>query len=178
MTEVWKPVRGYEGLYEVSNLGKVKALRKMSGTCYRKEKELSLNRLSVDGYVRISLSNGVDKPYETKMHRIVAEHFVPNPLEKETVNHIDGDKLNNRADNLEWADRREQLAHAYKLGLRSPARGCSQVGSKLSKEDVDYIRKNYIRQSTEYGTVALARKFGVTNVVIGNVLRGKTYKYD
>lgn len=177
MTEKWVPVIGYEGLYEVSNFGKVKSLRKMSGTCYRKERELSLNRLSVDGYVRIALANG-NKIWETKMHRLVAEHFIPNLLNKETVNHIDGNKENNRADNLEWADRHEQLTHAYNHNLKKPIRGCENVNAKLTKKDVEYIKMNYKRQSTEFGTVALAKKFGVTNVVVGNILRGKTYKSD
>lgn len=175
MTEKWVAVKGYEGLYEVSNFGKVKSLRKISGTCFRKERELSLNRLSKDGYVRIALTKNY-KVCETKMHRIVAEHFIPNPLGKETVNHIDGNKLNNRVDNLEWADRHEQLVHAYNHKLKNPVRGCLNVSAKLTQQDVEYIRKNYKRQSTESGTVALAKKFGVTNVVIGNVLRGKTYK--
>lgn len=171
MTEVWKPIKGYEGLYEVSNYGKVKTLRKMSGTCYRKEHELSLNRLSVDGYVRIALRKN-DKSWETKLHRLVAEAFIPNPLNKKTVNHIDGNKLNNRADNLEWADRHEQLAHAYRLGLKKPV----HTNRKLSDEAVRYIRKKYKRQSTEFGTVALSKKFGVSNCVIGLIVRGKAYK--
>lgn len=175
MKEIWKPVRGYEGLYEVSNYGKVKALRKISGTCYRNEKELSLKRLSIDGYIRIALTkNRITK--ETRLHQIVAEHFVKNPSNKETVNHKDGNKLNNRADNLEYANRHEQLQHAYDLGLKKPMQGTINTQSKLTEEDVRYIRENYVWQSTKFGTVALSKKFGVSNRVIGLVIRGLSYK--
>jgi hypothetical protein len=150
-------------------------LSRQSGTCLKKERELSLTRLSVDGYVRIALTNNY-KVWETRLHRIVAEHFVPNPGKKETVNHIDGNKLNNRADNLEWADRHEQLEHAYKLNLKKSIRGASNSNAKLTEDEVRYVRQNYKRQSTEYGTVALAKRFGVSNVVIGHIVRGKTYK--
>ena len=175
MTEEWKPIKGYEGLYEVSNYGKVKSLSKLSGTCLRKDRELSLNRLSIDGYVRIALTRSYDV-YEAKMHRLVAEHFIPNPECKETVNHIDGNKQNNRVDNLEWADRHEQLQHAYNLNLKKAPRGINSYAAKLTEEDVRYIRSNYKCQSTEFGTVALGKMFGVTNVVIGHVVRGETYK--
>ena len=175
MTEVWIPVKGYEGLYEVSNLGEVKSLPKISGTCMRQEKILSKNRLSKDGYIRVALAkNG--KPHEFKVHKIVAEHFVPNLQNKETVNHIDGNKLNNRIDNLEWADRHEQLIHAYKLELKKPMRGRLSCNAKLSEDDVRYIRKHYKRNSTEFGTVALSKKFGVTDRVIGLVVNGKSYR--
>lgn len=175
MNEIWKPVKGYEGLYEVSNYGKIKSLRRWSGSCYKKETELSTKRLSKDGYVRIALSKD-NKKHETKMHRIVAEHFIENLNNKQTVNHIDGNKLNNRVDNLEWADRHEQLVHAYSLGLKKSIRGTDNNQSKLTKEDVEYIRENYKRQSTEFGTVALSKKYGVSNRVIGLITRGLSYK--
>lgn len=171
MTEVWKPVNGYEGLYEVSNYGKIKSLRKISGTCYRDERILSMNRVTKDGYIHVALTKN-RKVWDTRLHVIVATHFVENPLNKETVNHIDGNKLNNRFDNLEWADRHEQLSHAYRLGLKQPV----YTNRKLSADDVRYIKANYKKQSTEFGTVALAKKFGVTNAVIGHVVREETYK--
>lgn len=173
--EIWKDIRGYEGLYQVSNKGKVKSLARIVGSCKRKESILSNNRLTKDGYVRIALGkDSVAK--ENRLHAIVAKHFIINEGNKETINHIDGNKLNNAVYNLEWSTREENMQHAYKLGLKKPKRGSSNALSKLTDSDVEYIRKSYVWQSQEFGTVALARKYGVTNVVIGKVVRGETYK--
>ena len=77
---------------------------------------------------------------------------------------------------MEWADRHEQLIHAYKLELKKPMRGRLSCNAKLSEDDVRYIRKHYKRNSTEFGTVALSKKFGVTDRVIGLVVNGKSYR--
>jgi len=175
MKEIWKDVEGYEGIYEVSNYGKIKTLKRISGTCHRKDKELSINRLTKDGYIHVALAKG-DRIKEDRLHQVVARHFVENTENKPTVNHIDGNKLNNRADNLEWSTRHEQLQHAYNLGLKKPKMGTDNYASKLTEADVRYIRKHYKRQSTEFGTVALSKRFNVSNRVIGLVARGLTYK--
>jgi len=99
--------------------------------------------------------------------------FIP---KKDTVNHIDGNKENNAASNLEWADRHEQLDHAYRLGLKKAIRGVENGNSKLTAEQVKEIRKKYIPQSEQFGTVALAKKYGVTDATIGHIIRGETYK--
>lgn len=105
MAEIWKPVAGYEGIYEVSNMGRVKSRRKIIS--------------SVDdgkGYLRLHLSkNGITKSF--RVHRLVAEAFVPNSDVSLKVNHIDGNKKNNRSDNLEWCTQAENVAHAYSNGL-------------------------------------------------------------
>ena len=113
---------------------------------------------------------------ENRLHAIVARHFISNESNKETVNHIDGNKLNNAVYNLEWATREENMQHAYRLGLKKPSRGSSNSQAKLTDSDVEYIRKSYIRQSKEYGTVALGKKFGLTNAAVGLVIRGVTYR--
>lgn len=172
--EIWKDIKGYEGLYQVSDLGRVKSLPKLCGRVFRKERILKQSFTS-DGYLRVRLLH-YDKDVTRTVHRLVMDHFQPNDNSKMTVNHIDGDKTNNKLSNLEWIDRGEQMVHAYKLGLKKAKRGCSNRHAKLTAEDVRYIRRVYKRQSTEFGTVALAKKFGVTNVVIGKVVRGETYK--
>ena len=95
MKEVWKPVVGYEGLYEVSNLGRVRRVKIIEPS--RKK----------HGYMQISLtgSDGVRKSF--RLHRLVAEAFIPNPDGKPQVNHKDEDTENNRARNLEWATAEE-----------------------------------------------------------------------
>lgn len=167
MQEVWKDVEGFEGLYQVSNLGRVRSLGSRG-----RIRSLSLTK---DGYVKVRLIHkGKDKT--ARVHRLVAEAFVPNPDNKGTVNHIDGDKTNNRVDNLEWTDRSEQMHHAYRLGLKTPMGGSKNSQAKLTEEQVKEIRRDYVRQSQEFGTVALAKKYGVTNRVIGLIVNGKSYK--
>lgn len=121
--EVWRNINGYEGLYQVSTLGRVKSLdRKIkhikNGKDYFtiQKGKLKALRPGDDGYLDVGLyKNNKAKFYS--VHRLVAETFIPNPKNKPTVNHKDGNKQNNRVSNLEWATCKEQMEHASKTGL-------------------------------------------------------------
>lgn len=172
--EEWKDVVGFEGFYQISNFGRLKSLGGWCGTAKRKEGIRSIS-YTHDGYAKARLMHqGKDKT--VRIHRLVAETFIPNPENKETVNHKDGDKTNNFANNLEWVNRTEQMHHAYDLGLKASRIGSDNYNAKLTDEQVREIRKLYVRQSKEFGTVALAKKYGVTNRVIGLIIRGLAYK--
>lgn len=98
--EVWKPVKGYEGLYEISSLGRLRSMPKQCGLSPRKMKIIN-PVIDKDGYLRASLyKNGISK--NRHIHRLVAEAFIPNPNNLPQVNHKDEDKKNNCTDNLEW----------------------------------------------------------------------------
>jgi len=119
MEEVWKDVAGYEGLYQVSNKGNVKSLERMvpyahgMRTIFEKVMKPELN---ADGYLRLKLvKDGVRK--NKKIHRLVAEAFIPNSEAKQCINHIDGNKMNNSVENLEWVSYSENMVHAYSNGL-------------------------------------------------------------
>jgi hypothetical protein len=101
MTEIWKDIKGYENLYQVSNFGNVKSLRN----------NITLKpNVKKNGYYRVSLSkNG--KVKESNIHYLVASTFIENPESKPTVNHKDLNKLNNCVTNLEWATMKEQIRH-------------------------------------------------------------------
>jgi len=174
MEEEWKDIKGYEGFYQISNLGRVKSLGGWCGTVKRKPIIRSTS-FTHDGYEKVRLIHkGKDRT--VRIHRLVAEAFIPNPYKKDTVNHIDGNKQNNVVSNLEWINRSEQMIHAYELGLKTSKVGSNNYCSKLTDDDVKKIRKCYIRGSTKFGTVALGKKYGVTNRVIGLVVRNKSYK--
>lgn len=124
MVEIWKDIPGYEGYYQVSNMGRIKSLERISfrnngksenAKYYLKERILNI-QTQTQGYSQIVLSkNGVRKTF--RLHIIVAKLFVENPLKKTYVNHIDGNKKNNKASNLEWVTAKENMVHAYKTGL-------------------------------------------------------------
>ena len=175
MAEMWKPVKDFEGLYEVSNLGRVKSLPKMSGSCTRKERILaSKNRLTKDGYARVSLNdNGRRK--EWRVCRLVATHFIDNPLGKPTVNHKNGIKTDDRVENLEWATREENMKHAYDNQLKKSDKGHSNIQSKLTEEQVVAIRKRYVKHSKTDGTVAIAKDYNVSHRVINLIVRNLSY---
>lgn len=174
MEERWKEIEGFYGYYLISDFGRIKSIGGWCGSAKRKEKIRSTS-LTKDGYIKVRL-NKKDKDKTVRVHRLVAEAFIPNLENKDTVNHKDGNKQNNHFSNLEWSDRSEQMYHAYDLQLKKPQIGIENKNSKLTSDDIKEIRKLYVRQSKEYGTVALAKKYGVTDSVIGLIIRNKSYK--
>lgn len=174
MIEQWKDIPRFEGCYQVSNFGNVRSFAN-SHKGKRIEPKLRALSLTYDGYQKIRLiANGLD--VTERVHRLVAKLFIPNPEGKETVNHIDGNKLNNRVDNLEWADRKEQLYHAYKTGLKTAKKGCENANSKLSSEQVQTIRKLYKKGSRQFSSVKLSKMYGVSHRVILLIVKGQSYR--
>ena len=125
MKEIWKDIPNYEGLYQVSNLGRVKSLKRKKYDINSKKiifvgKDIILkNIINEKGYFKVCLrSNYKNKFY--KIHRLVAQAFIPNPNEYIEVNHIDGNKQNNCINNLEWCSHKHNMKEAYRLGLVKP----------------------------------------------------------
>lgn len=109
--EIWKDIAGYEGLYQVSNLGRVKSLprEKWNGKAIVYKKEIiRKQRVRADGYVSINLDkDGQQKWF--KVHRLVAEAFISNPNNKPCVDHINTIRNDNRVENLRWVTRKENM---------------------------------------------------------------------
>lgn len=145
MEEIWKDIKGYERLYQVSNFGNVKSLdryiiNKNGDKQYFPGKYL--NQGISDNYLKVTLSKS-NKQRTFRVHILVARTFIPNPENKPEVNHMDGDKSNNRVDNLEWNTRSENELHAYKNGLAKPSDKQKQAVAKYAKE-------NYSKKVIQY----------------------------
>jgi hypothetical protein len=174
MEEIWKPVKNYEGLYDVSNFGRVKSLtKKRLGGRYNcpmlyKERILSPGK-NAQGYFKLDLcKNGKKKT--CRVNRLVAAAFIgESALE---CNHIDGNKENNRVSNLEYCSCSENHKHAYKIGLMD-RRGEKHHLAKLDNAMIANIREN------RYGLTAkeLAACFNMCTATIYNVLRCKSWSH-
>ena len=122
MEEVWKDVVGYEGLYQVSNHGKVKSLEHFvptkNGAVRNSPSKIRIN--CFDGNYYHVILYRQNKRKVALVHRLVAEAFIPNPNNLPQVNHKDGNKLNNNVTNLEWCSEQDNMLHAFATGLNTP----------------------------------------------------------
>jgi hypothetical protein len=165
--EIWKDVIGYEYLYQVSNLGRVKSLvrskRHGNNTCV-----LRSGRSFGGEYPMYTLcKNGKYKSF--LVHRMVAVHFISNPENKPCVNHIDSDPSNNSVENLEWVTYRENSRHHIKAG-----RGFCKSDRMMNKEGIEmvfYLRGQGNKQA------AIANRLNVNQSVISRILTGADKRY-
>lgn len=145
MKEIWKDIKGYEGLYQISSFGNVKSLDRYiinkNGDKQFFPKKYLTQGFS-NGYLKVTLSKN-NKQKTFRVHILVAKAFIPNHKNKSEVNHIDGNKSNNRIDNLEWNTRSENELHAYRNGLAKPSDKQKQAVAKYAKE-------NYSKKVIQY----------------------------
>lgn len=163
MEEIWKDIEGYEGLYQVSNMGRVKSVRR----------NILLKSRIARGYERVNLSkNG--KYLTKKVHRLVANAFIPNPDNLPQVNHKDENKTNNCVDNLEWCDSKYNINY----GMGNKKRGLSNTNGKLSKPVCQYSKDGcFIKEWKSIRDIE--RMTGYSSGHISRCCRGKqAYAYD
>jgi len=185
--EIWKQIKNYEGLYEVSSLGRVKSMVKVKsgkrpsrGFYCGKERIMNPGD-NGKGYLFVNLSKN-KKSNRYYVHRLVAENFIKNDERKRCVNHKDCDKSNNKLSNLEWVTEYENSIHSYNAGrLSHLAEARKKIdftnkiifGGKLKNADIMEIFKLREKNKTHK---EIATLFNVSRSAIGYVLNKKTYK--
>lgn len=169
--EIWADIEGFEGDYQISNMGRGKSLKGISGISERILKPQKV----VAGYLYISMwKDGLAK--NKFLHRLVGKYFVPNPENKPQINHKKGFKWDNRANELEWATSSENLKHAHSTGLKKPTcnNGESIGTSKLKTNDIFEIR-NLINDGVRIKVIAL--KFNVSFQTISAIKTGASWAH-
>lgn len=139
------------------------------GHVYKDGKPKQFSMLG-NGYRRVSINGD-----SYLVHRLVAECYIPNPENKEQVNHINGKKQDNSVENLEWSTRSENMRHAVDNDLLVNS-GEDHVNASLTNEQAQMIRELYTPKSRTLGMPALSRKFGVSVGTIQRVIENKRYK--
>lgn len=177
MVEIWKPIKGYEGFYEVSNTGKVKSVIRTvidkNGRVIPLQGRILRACFVCSENLAVVLMKG-NKRDPRIVARLVAEAFIPNSNKLLCVRHKDGNKLNNNVSNLEWCTRGEN----YKEFLKTrPKRiGENSTNHKLTYKEADFIRKNYIPKDKNFGRKALAKKFNVGSTTIYEIVNNLRWK--
>jgi hypothetical protein len=172
--EIWKDIEGYEGFYQVSNLGNVKSFdRKVWNGCtfYDKPGRI-LKPIRVGEYLGVQLSHNA-RTKKFYVHRLVATAFLEKSENRNVVNHKDGDKFNNTVENLEWCTARENNDHATNHGLRGTY-GEDNPVTKYSNETVIKMRTDY--ETGLYTQADIARKYGVSKMQTNRILKYKLRK--
>lgn len=129
MTEIWKDIKGFEGLYQVSNLGNIKSLEKIrimpNGGNRIYSQKILIPVMNRNNYLSVQLcKDGIVTRH--LVHRLVAMQFINNPLSKPQINHIDGNKSNNIISNLEWNTPKENIQHSFNNNLNPKQRAVNQ----------------------------------------------------
>lgn len=151
--EIWKDIEGYEGLYQVSNLGRV--TRVTTNRILKSSKHVS-------GYLMVNLSKNSVTSHQ-RIHRLVAQAFIPNPENKPDINHVDEDKTNNNVNNLEWSTRKENCNHGTRNERISKINSIPIISTNLKTGE-----------STEfYGINDCARQLELQASNITHVLNGR-----
>lgn len=175
IAEEWRVIADWPD-YAISNLGRVKRLT--TRTCAKAGTILKQcwrgGRGSEPGYLAVDLSRPGVKKRTVSVHVLVADAFLPPRPEGHVPNHLDGVRVNNRSDNLEWVTRARNVQHAYDIGL-SDAKGQRNGQAKLREADVIEIRRMATGRRGE--CVTIADRFGISARQVSDIIKGKAWAH-
>lgn len=179
--EIWKDVKGYEGYYQISNLGNLKSVDRevqhsRGGTRILKGKTIRPGK--TNWYYLVCLQKHGKRKYTT-IHRLIAIAFIPNPENKPFINHINANGFDNRIENLEWCTQSENIKHAYKMGAPSPKPMLGRTGydSSTGKEIIQMDMEGNIIKKYGSGMQA-AKELNLSQAKISECARGKKIQYN
>lgn len=172
--EIWKDIQGYEGFYQVSNLGRIKSKRDNHGKLRDKILKAGKNPA---GYLGITLYRKTIKE-QRSVHGFVSESFIPNPRSKPQINHKNGIKHDNRAINLEWVTPKENVRHSLEV-LRNHTnlqrKGENHPLSKLNNKSVSLIKM--LIKENNITQVEIGKMFGISSHNIRSIKMGRLWKH-
>lgn len=176
--EQWKDIDGYEGIYAVSNLGRVKSLDRIvvyiDGRQHTYKEKILVQAISkVNGAYYVHLYKNQSRK-NMIVHRLVAKAFILNPENKAEVNHIDGNRSNNTVENLEWSTKIENMHHAFRTGLINNT-GTNHGVNVYSDEKILHVKE--LLQEGKLTQKQIAEVTGVKKGTVEQVAQGKTWKH-
>ena len=172
--EEWRQAVGFSEKYWVSNMGRIfttSAHNKPNNPAIMKPALDFDKRKGATGYLRTVMDR-----HSIRVHRVVAMAWVPNSENKPFVNHINGDKTDTRAENLEWRTNSENQLHAYRTGLEKPMRGEQNPKSKMTDEQVRQFKWEW-SHDRKMSRKQYAEKLGVSEAAIKDIIRGKSWRW-
>lgn len=174
--EKWRPVGGYVGYYEVSNIGRVRSVDRLitykDGRVGKFIGKVLKSGANKKGYPIVYLSKN-SKKFTVTIHRLVAMAFIKKIDGKNQVNHIDGIKDNNNVTNLEWCNNSENQLHAFRNGLKTPERGSDRYNSVINELTAKKVKKLLLRMSANKVSI----KTGVSIHIVKDILRNRSWRH-
>ena len=169
--EIWKEVKDYEGIYQVSNLGRIKSLSRLNLRGFKIKEKIIKGGIDTHGYQMINLTkDGIRKTI--LVHRLVSKHYICNAFDKPDVNHKNGIKTDNRVSNLEWSTTQENVTHAYENGLCSSKTGAENGRALLNESQVLEIRQIKNKKISK-----IAIEYNVSWSCISSIINRKTWTH-
>lgn len=173
MKKEWKPLLNYENSYEISNFGEISGIDRISGKRRGTIKgKLLKQNTNHKGYLEVRLYKN-NKSVSKTAHRLVALNFIPNPLNLPQINHIDGNKANNKAENLEWANNSQNQLHAYKTGLQPSRAGENNSNASITDVEVTNYKLLY---NSGMSVVEISKNTDIPLSKIRHIIYGTSWK--
>jgi hypothetical protein len=174
--EIWVDIDNFDCKYQVSNLGRIRSVSRnvlySNNSIHFYDGKILKQMMHSSGYYFISIRKGKYRKNKF-IHRLVSEYFIPNPNNYPQVNHKDGNKLNNKASNLEWCNASQNGLHAYRMGLSIKKIGSDSSQSKFNNSQIAEIRSLY--GTGFYTQYELAKLYNANQGAISRIINNKSY---